>query len=304
MKKAAVFISLALFFTVFGFGSGAKIIPFKMERNKIILPVRVGESQPLRIILDTGMAWQGLLLFDGNKGKELGLSGGSRYRIEGAGQGTTSYAFRSEGNTLNLNGIDFPDQAVVILQSDTLNGFPTDGVIGNTIFDSGIVHIDHDRKILHILRREEFKPDTAWTMIDLTFNENNIPCLEAAISIKGEAAVPVKLYIDSASSEALEMLVKEHMAFSLPDKLTDRHFGWGLSGEITGKIGRITSLRLGPYSLLDVLTGFIPVEMRSRQRGMDGVLSNSVLRRFNLIFDYKNAKLFLKPNNAFSIPFI
>lgn len=35
----------------------------------------------------------------------------------------------------------------------------------------------------------------------------------------------------------------------------------------------------------------------------DGVLGNCVLRHFNVIFDYQNAKLYLKPNSFFREPF-
>ena len=48
-------------------------IPFKLERNKVILQVTVGNSAPLKVILDTGMPIEGLLLYDKTLSDSLGL---------------------------------------------------------------------------------------------------------------------------------------------------------------------------------------------------------------------------------------
>ena len=62
-------------------------------------------------------------------------------------------------------------------------------------------------------------------------------------------------------------------------------------------------MKLGSFYLNDVVTTFAPAEIRSKQEDADGIIGNDVLRRFNLIFDYKNEKLYLKPNPFFSEPF-
>ena len=38
-------------------------IPFEIDRNKVILPVRINDSRPLKIILDSGMLGKGVVLF-------------------------------------------------------------------------------------------------------------------------------------------------------------------------------------------------------------------------------------------------
>ncbi|MDP6372520.1 MAG: hypothetical protein QF463_15380 [Vicinamibacterales bacterium] len=52
-----------------------------------------------------------------------------------------------------------------------------------------------------------------------------------------------------------------------------------------------------------MVTAFADAEIRSRQPGADGVLSNAALRRFRAIFDYRNNLLHLKPNEMFDEPF-
>lgn len=52
-----------------------------------------------------------------------------------------------------------------------------------------------------------------------------------------------------------------------------------------------------------VMASFAPSEVRSKQDNADAILGNGSLRRFNLIFDYTNKKLYLKPNTHFNDPF-
>lgn len=284
-------------------GEKEQQIPFELLRNKIILSVRVNDSRELKIILDTGMPSQGLLLFDRDLADELKLTGTKRFRVQGAGKGQVSYALRVESAKLTLSGVDFENQGVLILQSDTMRGGLTDGVIGNTLFDSYTVKVDYDKKIITLLDPSSFETDPTWEMISLTFNENKIPFLDASVSIAGDKEIDVSLYIDLASSEALELLVKQEMKFALPVNLKSKYLGKGLNGHILGQYGRVASLKIGSFLLHDVPTTFPKGEVRSRQHGADGILCNNALRRFNLIFDYSRKKLYIKPNSHFSESF-
>lgn len=278
-------------------------IPFELSRNKIIIPVQVNDSREMKIILDTGMPSTGLLLFDSALIDELGLSGGKKYLIDGAGKGMTTYSFMFEGAKLTLGEADFFEQKLLILQSDTMAGTPTDGVVGNTLFGSSAVKIDYEKKIITLTDPSKLNVDHTWEEIDLTFNKNGIPFVNAQISAEGETLTGVSLYIDSASSEALELLVKPDMKFSLPEDLEDRYLGRGLSGDFFGLFGRINTLKIGSFILREVPTAFPKTKVRSRQKGADGILCNKTLQKFNLIFDYSGKKLYIKPNLNFSEPF-
>ncbi len=278
-------------------------IPFKLLRNKIIVPVRVNNSKELDIILDTGMPSDGLLLFNKSLADELKLAGAKRFRISGAGNGKVSFAIRAEFALLTLSGNDYQNQSVLILESDTMHGFPTDGVIGHTLFGSHVIKIDYDKKMITPIEPSEFNPDLTWEEIPLTFNDHGIPFVDAAVSIDGEKEIDVFLYIDLASSEALELLVKPDMKYLLLEGLTEKHLGRGLDGDIHGQFGRISTFRIGSFVLYDVPTAFPQASIRSRQQGADGILCDNALRRFNLIFDYSRAKLYIKPNGAFHDPF-
>ncbi|MCJ7580281.1 MAG: aspartyl protease family protein, partial [Candidatus Aminicenantes bacterium] len=278
-------------------------IPFELNRNKIILPLRVNDSRVLKVILDTGMPSKGAMLFDPKLSEEIELKNASRFQVRGAGKGETSYVLRDESVTLSLGDIEFSNQPLMILQNDRMSGFPTDGVVGNVLFGSSAVKIDYDSKLITLLDSDNLELDSGWVEIDMRFNESNIPFIDAAVSVSGDDQVDINIYIDSASSEALELLVKPEMKFQLPEQMEDQYLGRGLSGDIYGKVGHIKKFMIGSFTLFDVPTAFPKAEIRSRQDGADGILCNRALMRFNVVFDFEGKKLYIQPNKSFNLPF-
>ncbi len=281
--------------------SGKKYeIPFNLSRNKIILPVKIGDSRELRIILDTGMHFEGLLVYNKDLRDSITLENEIEVKVPGAGADSASTAVMSDSMSFLVGAVEFTNQRIIVLESDRMAGFPSDGVTGYSLFGDYIVEVDYDKMIVTLHESKEVTVDSSWEWLPMTFKDNKIPWIKAAVNINGKKEVPVSAYIDLASSDAIELLIKENMKFDLPDGLKESYLGRGLSGDIYGHEGRIARLRLGSFYLEDVVTAFAPAEVRSKQEGADGIIGNNALRRFNVIFDYKNARLYIKPNEYFS----
>jgi len=277
-------------------------IQFKLERNNILLPVKVGDSRVFNIILDTGMHFEGLLLYNIAPEDSITLENAIEVEVPGAGGGAPSPALMVDSISFLVGDLEFKNQRLIILQSDIMKGFASEGVTGYSLFGKYIVHVDYDRMAI-VLHESKAVIDSTWERLHMTFKEYKIPWIEAVVNIDGEQDIPISCYIDLASSDALELLVKENMKFNLPEDLEDAYLGRGLSGDIYGHKGRIAALKLGSFYLEDVMTHFAPAEIRSKQENADGIIGNNALRRFNVIFDYKRARLYIKPNEYFSEPF-
>lgn len=278
-------------------------IPFELERNKVILPVRVGGSRVLRVLLDTGMHFDGLLLYNRDLRDSIGIEDFMEVQVGGAGSGDASNAVMADSVTFSIGGAELTGQRIIILTGDRFDGFPSDGVSGYSLLGHYAVEIDYDSLLITLHDPDNLSIDDSWESIPLTFKGNRIPWVEAAISVEGGEEIPVSLYIDLASGEAVEMLIRDGMLYELPSDLEKVFLGRGLSGDVNGYRGRISSLRLGPFVLKDVLSAFADARVRSKQPGADGVLANNALRCFNLIFDYADERLYLKPNRHFDEPF-
>ncbi|UCE23482.1 MAG: hypothetical protein JSU74_09265 [Candidatus Zixiibacteriota bacterium] len=277
-------------------------VPFLIERNRVIIPTSVNGSEPLNLILDTGMRFDGVYLFHKNLANVIDTTGAIEVRVPGAGAGEASTAIMIETGQLGFGEVTVDSQRVLIGQSAHTQQFLTDGIIGWNLFGHYIVKIDYDQQVI-LLHDTSYVPEaTDWHEIPIELRKD-LPFLEAKVEVVEGEEVSILCYIDLASGDALELLVKPEQKFTLPATLVPRNLGTGLSGDINGHSGYSYKLSLGPYDLHNVATAFAPAEVRSKQEGADGILGNDSIRRFNVIFDYPHQRLLIKPNKAFDTPF-
>jgi hypothetical protein len=119
--------------------------------------------------------------------------------------------------------------------------------------------------------------------------------------------LPVKLLIDTGSSDALWLFEEDSLGM-MP--LNDIYFvdflGKGLSGSVYGKRAKVKSFNLKSFVLKNVNVAFpdsTSISYARKHEERNGSISGELLKRFNIIMDYKNARITLKKNNKFKSPF-
>jgi len=270
-------------------------IPFVLEANKIILPVQVEQSRHLSVILDSGMAFDGLLIYKDQLLDSLGLTETYEVQVGGAGSDDPNLGIVSDSMIFFVGSHKIENQRILVLLNSGLQDFPRDGIIGYSFFGHYGVEINYKRKVITLHNPDSLSLDSTWISIPLIFKDNMIPWLQADINVNGENDFTAWLYIDLASSENLELLIHKEMFFKLPENLKKHYLGRGLSGDITGFKGKVSSLKLGPWILRDLETAYANRQVRSKQKNADGILGNNIFRQYQVIFDYKGKKLYLKP---------
>ena len=278
-------------------------IPFTIRDNKTILSVDIGEVRALRIILDSGMGWDGLLIYNPDFNDSLDLVNPQYANVGGAGKGKSQTVLVSDSMNFSIGNKELTNQKVVVLQTNHFKGFPSDGVIGYSLFGHFTVEINYNDSTFTLHDPDKLHVDKSWESIPIFFKKNNIPWLNAQIVINNEQPIPISCYVDYASSEAIELLLKPDQKFIVPENTREVYLGRGLSGDIYGRKGNISHVILGSFKIKNVDAAFTSAEIRSKQDGADGVIASKLLRRFNLIFDYTNKKLYLKPNHNFKKSF-
>jgi len=89
--------------------------------------------------------------------------------------------------------------------------------------------------------------DGSWQRIPMYFKNNTIPWIDISISVKGETPVKLSTYIDFADGDAIVLLQKQEMIFTLPDNLEPTLLSRGLSGDVHGEKGNISKLIIDNY---------------------------------------------------------
>ena len=293
MLKAVIISFLFLGLSISAKGQAGNSIPIEFKNSRTYITIQVGPLRIPNILLDTGFAFDGLMLFNPAYRDSLDTGIIRDVQIGGAGDGEGSNAWMIDSTGFSAGDINMMNSPVIILQKNT--GFSSNGIIGYSIFGHFVTEIDYVKNVM-ILHIDKMIPDSSWTPIPLYFKNNNIPWLNASVVIKDENPIPVSMYIDYAAGDAIVLLEKSDMKFSLPEDTTHVLVGKGLSGDIYGKTGTISKIIIGAFELNNVKATFAVAQTRSKQQNADAILGNGSFSQFNLIFDYAGSMLYLKPN--------
>jgi hypothetical protein len=274
-----------------GKGEDPSEIPFETRGG--VVPVKVGRSRVLRIVLDTGMGFDGVLLWEPLP--ESTFPGPTmEVRIPGAGAGEPARGRMTDSGSFSAGPMEFRGQRVVWLVDSLMSGFPSDGVMGYSLFGHWVVELDYDRKVMR-LHEPGYKPDSSWTVVAMPLRKNSTPWVKVRVSISGEKPQELDCYIDLADNDEFVFLVKDDAKFKVPEGVEPAYLGRGLSGDVYGSKGQAALVELDTYRLKDLAVAFAPDSARSKQPGADAVVGGSLLARFNTVYDYAGGRMYIKP---------
>lgn len=277
----------------------SQTIPIKISRNKVVTDIIIGNTVIPDIMLDTGMAYDGIMIYNPSYKDSLDLSKAIEVKIGGAGSGDPTTALMLDSIDVNLGKLTLHNQRLIVLQSDIYKGFPTNGLTGYSIFGHYTTEINYDDEFMRLSEPGKVKPDSTWKAIPLYFKDNQVPWIDIWVRIGDEPSTLLSAYIDFASEHSIELLLKPDMKFSEPEKSADTYLGTGLSGDIYGSQSKISELSFGNYKLTDIEAAFLPAKVRSKQKEADAIIGSGALWNFNLIFDYSSNTLYMKPNKRY-----
>ncbi len=280
---------------------------FMFIKNLIVIPLYINSKGPFNFILDTGVG--SLIITDPTLVDSLKLSDLKTTKLYGMGEGQEIEAFRSNEINIRINGTHIERIPTAILKTDIFNlsnylGVNIHGLIGYHFFDSFVVKINYiSKRLSYSLPEARIRKKGEKFQLVI---ERNRPYIFADVETSQQQYVKVKLIVDCGASHALSMDALDGRAFPLPKDTISANLGVGLSGVISGSMGRIPKLTLGKFVFKNILSGFPAFESLASKIGynqQNGNLGAEFLKRFQVIFDYQNSALYLKPNQEYSRPF-
>lgn len=318
MGKKQILIALFLLvFPLLGFGQtfglpdGQKHekVKFQLINNLVIVPIQVNGT-PLSFVLDTGVSTP--ILFNLSDKDSIQINEVSEITIQGLGEGEPIQALRSRNNSFKLGGIENKTQGLYVVLDKSLNfspslGIPIHGIIGYDLFRDFVVEMNYSSGNIKLYNPEfyKYKKSKKNRTLPLTIIRKKA-YVDGEVFLKDDEneSVSVRMLLDTGSSDAIWLFENEDI--QIPEVHYDDFLGRGLGGDVYGKRTRVKSMKLGDFALKNAKAAFPDKESFNAIKNLgnrNGSLGGEVLKRFNIIFDYRNQKITLRKNGNFNAPF-
>jgi len=286
-------------------------IPIEIQNILIVVPVILNNQLPLKFILDTGV--RTTILTEKTYSDILQLEYTKKYSIAGPGGEKLIEAYITNNVTLDMPGVHGEGHTMLVLETDYLElrnflGADIHGVLGYEIFSRFIVEVDYSNKLLILIHSDQFKPSRKYQPVSMIV-EDTKPYVFAEANMDDTTRVQVKLLVDSGASHGLILEPETNNKIKLPIKNLESIIGRGLGGVITGKVGRIKSLKIGKYMIDNPIANFPDLNSYNDTLKVgfnvsrNGAIGGEVLSRFDVIFDFPHEKLYVKKNHDFKKQF-
>lgn len=276
--------------------AGPDTIPFTIGRdNGIHVKARLNGSDTLDFLFDTGAS---ACVLASSVVPRVNIRMDDSVQNTGAdGVHTTPIG---RGNRLQVGRLVWDNLSVLSIPYQNV---PFDGVMGGNTFAGQRVEIDYERKRL-IVYSEAMEIPAGYTRFPIRYF-GDTPYIEAGVSTGDKIAKGWMLF-DTGSDWSLYLspafVGKHGLAGVLPKIGTSVSKG-SAGGRIESDLVVMPGLVIGKYELYRIPVTLGTGDGKS-EVGHNDILGNLLLKRFNVILDYKNHFIYLKPNNLLHTPYL
>jgi hypothetical protein len=279
-------------------------IPFKMVRDMIVIQLNINSKGPFNFILDTGVGL--MLITDPKLVDSINIQNKRTLKIAGLGEGDDYEAYITSALQISISSLKSYDVGAAILKKDHFGlsnyaGMHIHGLLGYEFFSNLAVKIDFADSTLTVSHPKNIKVFRKGIKIPISV-EDRKPYIDAKVTFPNGTKTSDKLVLDLGAGHplSLENMIKNH---GLPEKFIAANLGIGLTGPIDGFLSRVNEVDIGKFKIKNVITSFPSDDRKGQEVKRDGNLGMGILKRFQVILDYPDSVIYLKPAADFNAPF-
>lgn len=292
------------------------VIPFELINNLIVIEAQINDSGPLKFILDSGA---GRNIITNLHDEDLTLNNVNTVAVAGLGEGNTLEAFQSFENSIRIGDrIQGQNAEVLILKEDviqlsTFMGTEVNGILGYDFFQSFAVEVHYRRKELRIYEPEPFRNKfeelpghRKWYSFPITVEDKKSYIIADYKHSERDSYIPLLLLLDTGASNSFSLYESTDEDITVPANTISAIIGTGLSGRVTGELGRVKSMKIDEFIFHEPVVSFpdsISVRRVLKAENRKGSIGGDIFRRFKTIFHYQNEQLYLRKNRDFGEDF-
>lgn len=275
---------------------------FQYVQGFILIEVRYGHFFPMKFIYDTGA--QNTIIFDYASAGLSPLNYDRQILITGADLSFQMKAQIGRGAIFKIQDLPTVKRDIIILHEDFLEleeiiGQKVHGIMGSDFFKGLIIELNFKKGYIEIYHPQKFnyKMVEDYEKLDVFYSEGK-PYVNTVVNIHGRDSINAKLLIDTGAALGLLLHNDTHPSLTLPEKTIRGSLGKGLSGDLTGYIGKINSFSLGKYKFNNLVTYYQQYNKLifgdTSYIRRNGILGTYLLDRFSVFLDYARSDLYIK----------
>lgn len=281
-------------------------MPFEFEGKHMYIKLTANNSDTLRFVFDTGATGASI---DSTSAEKAGINKENRKKVEVAGSGGTQSYMMAFGQTFKLAGLEIKDVNPVLINFSDLTsatGVHLDGIMGYEILDKYVTQINFDTKQLSFYNRINEVDTTGYTGIPFEFSKGiMIPRFPISIQLSTGETFTGRVMFDSGAAFTLLISTPFNKFHHISEKLTNKVMsqGRGLNTISNEERGIIKSMNFNGFNFGNMAIALTVNNQAEPKDGYLGIIGIDIIKRFNVIVDYKNKKFYMKPNKAYNDPF-
>jgi predicted aspartyl protease len=272
-------------------GTNSVVLPFQLQRGRVMVPARVNGSNALSLLLDTGY---GMTMLHPDHVEEFSLRRTGRITIVGIAGEEPAGVF--EGPTFDFGGVVWKPRRVAALSAGSESrSRRRDGILGSSFFRRFVVEINSRNKTIRLHEPGDYVYSGPGEILPLTF-KGTTPIVEASVRLPDHSEVKAQMEIDTGCEGALclgKQFVEIHQL--APTNNPARTAGRvGVGGSMRTRPGHLPELQLGKLVIEKPSASFF-LEGSPADPPLAGHIGWELLRDFKVIFDYSRKRMILEP---------
>ncbi len=184
-----------------------------------------------------------------------------------------------------------------------------DGILGIPFFRNQVMQIDYQKEYIDIFPSIDSLSLQGYEKVKMKASkEKKKFYIPLNVAINDRTQIKGNFLIDLGSGGSVSFTRATATKYKLSEKIEKKvvyytdYLGIGGSGRSVDF--RAKSVKIGTFTLKDVVMDYSQNKMGGlSKREYLGILGNDILSRFDVVFDFKNSNLYLKPNLSIDNPF-
>jgi len=305
--KKVVLIAIMMVITFSGLKAQITQIPFEFDGTHLYIKVRVNQSDTLRFVFDTGST--GGETIDSAAAEKAGIGKENLQTVSVAGDGGAQSYKMALNQTLKLNNLEFKNIDIVLVNFASLSASTRariDGIAGDDILDKYVTQLDFDDKMLSLYKDIKSVDTTGYARIPFEFSKHiHIPRFPISITLANDETFTGMVMFDTGNALSLIVSTPFSKFHDFNSKLGETYIskGRGLSAETQDQVAVIKSMSFDGFHFGKMSIRLTVNEKAQPSDGYLGILGIEVIKHFNVILDYANKMIYLKPNKMYDSAF-